>query len=261
MERTEHGEFNWVDLSARDVDAQSAFYQALFGWNHVDVSIAEGMTYRLFKAGGGTVTATSQLPAQMLEQGLRTGWNTCVATDDADATAAKASELGGTVVMPPMDIPGQGRQALVQDPTGAHLHLWKPLVPDETLQYMVPGRLAWNELNTREPEKAAHFYSALLGWDIQQIMGEPTPYWQIKVTGQGEGGIMPMPTTTPADVPAFWLVYFGTDDVEATAAQAVELGGAVLAGPIEIPAMLVFAVLADPAGAVFAVLHGLAEQS
>lgn len=261
MERSKTGEFNWVDLSARDFEAQSAFYQGLFGWSCTDVPFAEGMVYRMFKADGHTVAGMSLLPPDLMEQGVPSIWNTYVATDDVDATVTKAVELGGTVAMPAMDVPESGRMAAIQDPTGAHLFFWKPLHYDETMEYLRPSMLSWNDLTTREPKKAADFYSALLGWDIEQLMEEPSPYWQVKVDGRGEGGIMPMPETMPAEVPAFWLVYFGTDDVQASVAKAVELGASVQVEPTEVPGMLVFAVLADPAGATFALLHGLVEAS
>ena len=57
----------------------------------------------------------------------------------------------------------------------------------------------------------------------------------------------------PAEVPAYWLPYFGTPDVSASVAQAQELGAKVLSEPMEVPGMVVFAMLADPAGATFAV--------
>ena len=45
-------------------------------------------------------------------------WSVTFATDDADATAAKAAELGGTVVMPPFDAPWV-RMTVIADPQGA----------------------------------------------------------------------------------------------------------------------------------------------
>jgi hypothetical protein len=45
-------------------------------------------------------------------------WSVTFATDDADATAAKAAELGGKVVVPPFDAPWV-RMALIADPAGA----------------------------------------------------------------------------------------------------------------------------------------------
>ena len=120
---------------------------------------------------------------------------------------------------------------------------------------MLPGTFSWSDLTTREPEKAAAFYAELLGWGVQPLDAGPTPYWQVSIDGQGEGGIMPMPEMIPAEVPAFWMPYFATTDVAASFAKAMDLGATVLREPTEIPGMLWFAVLADPAGATFALLQ------
>ena len=75
-----------------------------------------------------------------------------------------------------------------------------------------------------------------------------------RVISNGErsnGGIFP---NTEVPQPA-WLPYFGIDDVDALLARLDELGGELRIGPVEVPAGR-FAVLADPQGAVFAVLTG-----
>lgn len=257
MERAIKGEFNWVDLPAHDFEKQSAFYEALLGWSHTDMPFGEGMVYRMFKSDGHNVGGVSQLSADMIAHGQPSAWNTYVATDDVDATVAMATELGGTVAMPPMDVPGSGRLAAIQDPTGAYISFWKPMSSDETIEYLQPGMLSWNELGTRDPQKAIDFYTKLLGWDVRPLEAGTTPYWVVNVDGKGEGGIMPMPDTVPAEVPAYWLVYFGTDDLAASVAKAVQLGGSVVSGPMEVPDMVAFAVLADPAGATFALMRPL----
>ena len=45
-------------------------------------------------------------------------WTVSFRVADADADAARAQQLGGTVLLPPMDIP-IGRFAIVSDPVGA----------------------------------------------------------------------------------------------------------------------------------------------
>ena len=258
MERTKNGEFNWVDLSARDFEGQSAFYAALFGWTYSDMPLGGGMVYRMFKADGHTVAGMGRLPADQLAQGRPSAWNTYLAADDVDATVAKAVALGGTVVMPPANVPGDsGRIAAIQDPTGAYIFFWKPARYDDTMEYMLPGTLFWNDLSTRDPERAIDFYTKLLGWDIQPLDAGPMPYWVVNVDGRGEGGIMPMPEMVPAEAPSFWLPYFRMEDLAAGVAKAAELGASVLSGPVDVPDMVAFAVIADPAGATFALARPL----
>lgn len=213
----------------------------------------------MFNADGHTVGGMSHLSPDMVAGGQPSAWNTYLATDDVDATAAKATELGAAVVMPSMDVPGSGRMAAIQDPTGAYIFLWKPGQPDETMEYFQPSTLSWSDLSTRDPEKAADFYGKLMGWDIQRMDSGPMPYWQVSIDCQGEGGIMPMPEMVPTEVPAFWMPYFGTADIAGSVAKAKELAATVQAEPTEIGYTMSFAVLADPAGATFALLQASEE--
>jgi hypothetical protein len=64
---------------------------------------------------------------------------------------------------------------------------------------------------------------------------------------------MDMPAEVPAQIPPYWLVYFAVDDCDASAAKASGLGGATLMPPMDVEPGR-FAVLSDPAGAVFAVI-------
>ena len=75
--------------------------------------------------------------------------------------------------------------------------------------------------------------------------------WMLE--GEQIGGMMAMPADVPAEVPSYWLAYFGTADCDATVAAATAAGAALMAGPIDIPPGR-FAVLADPAGAMFGVI-------
>jgi predicted enzyme related to lactoylglutathione lyase len=70
------------------------------------------------------------------------------------------------------------------------------------------------------------------------------------------GGLMTIPAEAKAGgAPPSWLMYVGTPDADSAAQQAKSLGGTVEAGPMEIPGVGRFAVLADPQGAVFAILQ------
>jgi uncharacterized protein len=251
MERTKTGEFNWLDLSATDIEGQTKFYEGLLGWSHADIPFGNGAIYKMYSIDGKIVGGGTQMNPALLETGVPSAWNTYTRAEDVDATAERAVALGGAVIMPAMDVAGTGRMVGIADPTGAAFFLWKPITPEATMTYMEAGALFWSELNTRDPEKASDFYRKLFGWEYARLEQE-MPYWQIIVDGKGEGGIMPMPKMVPAETSSYWLVYFATDDIQASVAKARELGASVLLEPTEVPDMLAFAVLADPAGATFA---------
>lgn len=118
-----NGAFCWNELATTDLDAARSFYKALLGWE-----IQEG------KAPGGgmrydEIVVGGQHVGGMYQSGPETGgevpphWGIYVAVDDVDASAAKVTELGGKVVMPPMDIPNVGRFCVINDPAGASISL------------------------------------------------------------------------------------------------------------------------------------------
>lgn len=259
MERTKQGELTWTDLAASDLEAQSHFYEELFGWDHEDVPI-DGGTYRMFHKDGHTVGGAATMQPEMAAAGMPSAWNTYIAADDIDAEAATAERLGGKVIVPPMDVGQRGRIVGIQDTTGGIVYLWKSYQPDSDEAYGGPGQLSWADLETRDPEKAADFYEKLVGWDVQALTQGASPYWQFNVEGQGEGGIMPMPDMLPPGTPAYWLDYFGTDDIGASVQKAQELGGDVLVEPTEAGGMVSFAVLNDPKGATFALMQPLGQM-
>jgi predicted enzyme related to lactoylglutathione lyase len=255
MERMKQGEFCWVDLSAKDLEAQTRFYEGLFGWTHMDLATDVGPIYREFFAEGALVSAGSTMNPELLTMGAPSQWLTYVAANDVDTLTQRAVDLGGQVSMPAMDVMDQGRMVGLMDPTGAPFMLWQAGEHRGAEKFMEAGALSWSELDTRDVERAKSFYADLLGWQFQELQGPP-PYWQIEIDGIGEGGIMAIGGDMPADMPSSWLVYFAVEDVNASAEKVRELGGRIFIGPTEVPGMLSYAVCVDPQGAVFAIMRG-----
>jgi predicted enzyme related to lactoylglutathione lyase len=110
----EVGTVVWNELATRKPDEESAFYSALLGWT---VQPMPEMDYRTLlidgRAVGGMMPMGPEFPAE-----VPTHWLTYFAVDDAAATAAQVTELGGTVINGPFDSP-VGPLAVLADPTGA----------------------------------------------------------------------------------------------------------------------------------------------
>jgi predicted enzyme related to lactoylglutathione lyase len=103
------------------------------------------------------------------------------------------------------------------------------------------------------------FYSGLFGWEIEPIEDDGTlVYTTIKNAGNQNGGFMPM-NEQHGDAPSFWLPYFTVPSRDDAIEQARELGGMVLAGPLDLPAGKI-AILADPQGAAFTVFEGETDE-
>jgi NTE family protein len=108
-----------------------------------------------------------------------------VTVERADGTAAKARELGGTLMMDPFDVMEHGRMAVIQDPTGAVLSIWEPRKHIGVQLRDEPNTLCWNELYTRDTSRASTFCTGLFGWRAKRTRAAtPSGTW---VTGRSEG--------------------------------------------------------------------------
>jgi predicted enzyme related to lactoylglutathione lyase len=117
----------------------------------------------------------------------------------------------------------------------------------------VRGRFVWHQLLTRDVPAARQFYSKLMGWKAEAW--PPDPAYTVCLVGDvPTASMMPMAPEFPAEVPPHWMPYIGTRDVDGTAEAAVLAGGYIVKQPSDLKGAGRYAVLADPQGAVFAVI-------
>jgi predicted enzyme related to lactoylglutathione lyase len=258
-QRTQYtpGTFSWADLSTSDQDGAKAFYTALFGWGVMDNPIPDDGVYSMMLSGEAPVAAISGQPEAQREAGVPPMWNSYVTVEDADGSAAKAAELGGTVHAPAFDVMDVGRMAVISDPQGAFFEVWEPKAHIGAGLVNGHGLLSWNELHTTDLDGATDFYKGLFGWNTSDMDMGGSTYRVVSVGEHGNGGIS---TMLMAGAPPHWLVYFGTDDLEASAAKVTELGGTVVQPPMEIGEGNRIAVAQDPQGAYFALYAGRFEE-
>jgi predicted enzyme related to lactoylglutathione lyase len=253
-ERTKYapGTFSWADVTTTDQAGAKAFYSGLFGWEAEDTPVGDGVYYTMMRLNGRDVAAISPQPQQQREAGVPPMWNNYITVDSADAAADRAKELGATVHAPPFDVMDVGRMAVIQDPQGAFFMVWEPRKQIGAGLVNEPGALAWNELASPDPTGSAAFYGELFGWTTDEFEGAGAPYLVVTNGERAGGGIREL-----GDEPArpHWLPYFGTDEIESALAKAKELGGTVLAGPIDIKIAKI-GVIQDPQGATFAIYDG-----
>ncbi len=243
---------SWVDLQTSDQDAAKKFYAELLGWKYDDRPMPEGPVYSMATVRGENVAAIAPLQLDAAQAGAPANWNTYIAVDDVDETVAKVPGAGGQVLMPAFDVGEAGRMTFVTDPTGASVGLWQAkqhigagLVGD-------PGACLWNELNTTDVDTAVRFYNSILGTTTTQMsMGPDYTYTLFQVGDEQVGGAgAPLHPNTPNH----WRVYFAVEDVDASAARVVELGGAIVEEAMDIPTVGRMAGVADPQGAVFSIM-------
>ncbi len=114
------GVISWNELVAVDESAARKFYTGLFHWRTQPFAGGDG--YTLFMQGDTNVGGMMKCP----KPGMPSHWLAYVTVEDVDATAANATKLGGKVVMPPFDVPTVGRIAVLTDPQGAAIGVFKP---------------------------------------------------------------------------------------------------------------------------------------
>lgn len=110
------GGFCWDELLTSDPAAARAFYAELLGWTHVERDMGEHGAYTVFSSGGARAAGLLAMPPGGAE---RSSWLPYVRVAGADETVARALRMGAEKRVPPTDIPGIGRFAILQDPTGA----------------------------------------------------------------------------------------------------------------------------------------------
>ena len=245
------GDFCWAEVGTIGIAKTKAFYSELFGWTYDDRPAGEFGTYTIAQLQKKDVLGMYEISPEMKKMGVPPHWMSYVAVANTDATCEKAKKLGAKVESGPFDVLGVGRMAVLSDPTGAHFSIWQTKVPKVNQLMGEIGTPCWFELATKGVEKAEKFYVELFGWKVKK---DPDGFYR-EITGSGHemGGMMElMPQHGP--VPPHWTVYFPVNDCDGDAKRATQLGGKVLAPPMDIPNVGRFAVLADPAGAAFAII-------
>lgn len=244
----------WVELSGTpDVEASEAFYRELFGWEMPEQpNSGELGGYRRAKKDGKDVAGV--MPR--MDEAQPTVWATYVSVEDAAATAAQVTAAGGSQMTEPMDVMGMGTMAVFTDPAGAVFGIWQPGSFAGSELVNETGGFGWNELGTRDLAGAKEFYGAVFGWGHAEEESERAGTYTVwKVDEAMVGGMLDIDAVgLPAEVPPHWLVYFMVDDTDAAIEKVRSGGGDVRMGPIDIPVGR-FAVVADPHGAVFAVMQ------
>ncbi len=250
-ERTSYppGTFSWVDLATTDAVAAKAFYGGLFGWEGEDMPAGDAGTYTMLRKGGREVAGLYELGAEMRDRGVPPHWTSYVTVADVDARAARAEELGGTVVAGPFDVMEAGRMASLQDRWGRLSRSGSPGPPGRGERQRAGSALLERPDDSRSRGLPALLLRALRvedrgGARLGRLLLVDPP------RRGGQRGLLPLDGVSPA-----WNAYFATDDLDAAIAAVTDAGGAVLMAPREVPAGR-FGAVRDPQGAAFSLFEG-----
>ena len=120
----EAGTLLWNQCHTPDPARATEFYAAVFGYEIDEIDMGGKQPFRVIKVGGRGIGGIREPVAEEPPH-----WSVTFAVDDADETAARANELGGTVLMEPFDLPGIGRLAVLHDPADAVFQIMKSAGP------------------------------------------------------------------------------------------------------------------------------------
>jgi predicted enzyme related to lactoylglutathione lyase len=252
IDKHNNGDFCWFELGTTDQNGAKEFYSKLFGWSVNDFPMGPDGVYTTFQLQGRNTAAAYTLMKEQSAQGVPPHWGVYVQVASADDTAAKASQLGGTVLAPPFDVFDFGRMTAIRDPQSAVISAWQPKTHQGTGIGGVHGSVCWSELLTKDVAAAKQFYSGLFGWEMK-VSRSGDFYTELGNAGRSIGGLMGIrPDMGP--IPPNWGIYFLVDDIQKAVAKVGELGGAVVHPITDIPNVGPFAMVRDPQGAVFSLI-------
>jgi len=237
--------FCFAELHTPDVAAASAFYGDVLGWETAHVA----GDFHLFLREGKAIIGLRRSPGPQRLLGY-------VKVASADATAARATDLGATIDTSPFDTPGVARTAVIRDPEGAAFGLWEDRGHGGADVQDQIGAMWWIELMARDIVDARHFYTRLFGWDWRE-----TPKYEI---GERSYTVFTVDDRTAAGgalqfhpawgVAPHWAVFFQVEDWATTTARAKAAGGSLTFWR-DVPHTGRLGVIQDPACAEFTVMQ------
>jgi predicted enzyme related to lactoylglutathione lyase len=249
------GHFCWFELATNDQQAAKQFYSGLFGWTFVEFPMGPDSVYTMFQLGGRDVGACYTMQPDQRARGIPPHWMTYIAVANADEAAAKAASLGAQVLAPAFDVFDVGRMAVLQDPTGATFCIWQAKRHIGARVMGEPNTFCWSELMARDTPVALKFYTTMFGWGTHVTTNQAGFAYTHWTAGNAPiGGMMEISPEMGA-IPAHWMNYIATPDCDAIARKAIQLGGKAVQPPFDIPGTGRMAVLQDPQGAMFSIIH------
>lgn len=244
----------WIDLTTSEPRKSANFYEQVLGW---EVSASEAAAqaesenpYRIARIQGLPVAGLIPQDGSMPDT-----WMTYFLSRDIEADCARATELGGRVVVEPQQVE-HGLMALLADVADGMFGLIQPAAADRFVAAGEPGCPVWHELAATSNFKAAmDFYGELFNWELRAISasgeaagaaaeaeGEKTQeaeerfeYATAEEDGAAFAGLWNAEGNFPPHVPSFWQTYLGVRDLDAAVAKATELGGEVIRAPWDSP--------------------------
>jgi uncharacterized protein len=252
------GRWVWADLVTSDVARAAAFYAQVFGWTFETYGGEDDReTYTLVLADGLPIGGMVFDARAMKGKTPSARWIGLVSVAEPQAVAQRVTEHGGHVVYAPKSLGERGETGVFRDPDGALFGIVRSRNGDPQDYFGDVGEWAWLDLWSRDVQKSADFYRAVLGYDTVPAGDEQSARSGVNLVAGGyvRAGIMQArdPRATPV-----WLPYVRVADARKAAATARSAGGRVIYEPKPLGRFVV-GIIADPTGAPVGILQTTEE--
>ena len=114
---TTPGFSGWIQYAGPDSAAARKFYADVVGWNIADMPMQDGSSYPGIMVGDEPIGGFSPQPQD------KGSWNIFITVEDVDAATERAKAASAKILVEPVDMPGVGRMATVEDPQGGCISL------------------------------------------------------------------------------------------------------------------------------------------
>jgi predicted enzyme related to lactoylglutathione lyase len=122
--------------------------------------------------------------------------------------------------------------------------------PAKVRRSWLHGQFCWNELRTRDAERAKAFYASSIGWTFEATSTpDGQPYWVALEGGKPVAGLFSLSSPKFDGVPESWMSFLAVDDVDARVAKAVKAGAELVMPVFDVPNVGRIAMLREPGGA------------
>jgi predicted enzyme related to lactoylglutathione lyase len=112
------------------------------------------------------------------------------------------------------------------------------------------GAFHWNELRTRNVERAKRFYGETIGWTFEAMQTpDGKPYWLAMMDGRPVAGMFTLSSPEFDDVPESWIGFLAVDDVDTRVAKALKAGARLVMPIFDVANVGRIAMLMEPGGA------------
>lgn len=241
----------WMDLVTPDLAGAIEFYSAVFGWRFVlsgDEKYADA-SYRGEMVGAFALYHTDRAES---DDGR---WLISISVPDVDAAAAEAERQGGTILVAPQDLPNRGRYTLIRDAEGAMCMLLRATGGDPAEHPAAVGNWLWADLFSHDPDRAAAYYGAVVGYRSRKVVGQDgESHLILGRGGKARAGVVALPWK---EVEPNWVPCLLVSDVIETLKKVQQHGGSVVFAAGGDPS---YAIVEDRSGGVFAIQEQEVEK-